>query len=141
MDFDQTLYIVIPLPTELRRGYSNATVRPSVRASVCPSVTFLVNTRVNMVQWISTKLGTQVIVTKLWHPIDFNNILFIGIWSFQIKLKPQSSNVDFVYDIDLNFKGRVSCIFSISLYIICDNLFESVSKLFQNKIILQWKSS
>jgi hypothetical protein len=24
-----------------------------------------------MVQWISTKLGTQVIVTKLWHPIDF----------------------------------------------------------------------
>jgi hypothetical protein len=71
MDFDQTLYIVIPLPTELRRGYSNATVRPSVRASVCPSVTFLVNTRVNMVQWISTKLGTQVIVTKLWHPIDF----------------------------------------------------------------------
>ena len=42
-----------------------------VRASVRPSVTFLVNTlRVNMVQWISTKLGTQVILTKIWHPID-----------------------------------------------------------------------
>jgi hypothetical protein len=24
-----------------------------------------------MVQWISTKLGTQVILTKIWHPIDF----------------------------------------------------------------------
>jgi hypothetical protein len=36
MDFDQTLYIVIPLPTKLRRGYSTATVRPSV--------TFLVKT-------------------------------------------------------------------------------------------------
>jgi hypothetical protein len=33
MDFDQALYIVIPLPTKLWRGYSNATV--------CPSVTFL----------------------------------------------------------------------------------------------------
>jgi hypothetical protein len=71
MDFDQTLYIVIPSPTKLRRGYSNATVRPSVRASVRPSVTFLVNTLVNMVQWISTKLETRVILTKIWHPIDF----------------------------------------------------------------------
>ena len=63
MDFDQTLYIVIPSPTKLRRGYSNATVRASVR----PSVTFLVNTcRVNMVQWISTKLGTQVILTLVF---------------------------------------------------------------------------
>ena len=67
MDFDQTLYIVIPSPTKLRRGYSNATVRASVR----PSVTFLVNTLVNMVQWISTKLETRVILTKIWHPIDF----------------------------------------------------------------------
>ena len=68
MDFDQALYIhvVIPSPTKLQRGYSNATVRPSV--------TFLVNT--NMVQWISTKLGTQVILTKIWHPIDF-----LGQWS------------------------------------------------------------
>jgi hypothetical protein len=24
-----------------------------------------------MVQWISTKLDTQVILTKIWHPIDF----------------------------------------------------------------------
>jgi hypothetical protein len=24
-----------------------------------------------MVQWISTKLGTQVILTEIWHPIDF----------------------------------------------------------------------
>jgi len=24
-----------------------------------------------MVQWISTKLGTQVILTLIWHPIDF----------------------------------------------------------------------
>ena len=64
MDFDQTLYIVIPSPTKLRRGYSNASVHPSVK--------FLVNTlRVNMVQWISTKLGTQVILTEIWHPIDF----------------------------------------------------------------------
>ena len=44
MDFDQALYIVIPSPTKLQWGYSNATVHPSVRASVRPSVTFLVNT-------------------------------------------------------------------------------------------------
>jgi hypothetical protein len=29
------------------------------------------HSRVNMVQWISTKLDTQVILTKIWHPIDF----------------------------------------------------------------------
>jgi hypothetical protein len=63
MDFDQTLYIVIPSPTKLRRGYSNATVRASAR----PSVTFLV------IQWISTKFGTQVILTKIWYPIDFQS--------------------------------------------------------------------
>ena len=67
MDFDQTLYIVVPSPTKLQRGYSNATVRPSFRNISCE------HSRVNMAQWISIKLGTQVILTKIWHPIDFQD--------------------------------------------------------------------
>ena len=59
------ILLVIPSPAKLRRGYSNATVRPSIA--------FLVNTVVNMVQWISTKLDTQVILPKIWHPIDFQD--------------------------------------------------------------------
>jgi hypothetical protein len=78
-DFDQTLYIVIPSPTKLRRGYSNASVHPSVK--------FLVNTlRVNMVQWISTKLGTQVILTE--YPLrNFvgEGITMYKVWSKSIE--------------------------------------------------------
>jgi hypothetical protein len=57
-----------PLANKVARGIVTLlSVCPSVR----PSVAFLVNTlRVNMVQWISTNLGTQVILTKIWHPID-----------------------------------------------------------------------
>jgi hypothetical protein len=65
VNFDQTLYIVIPSPTKLQRWYSNATVHPSFCNISCE------HSRVNMVQWISTNLGTQVILTKIWHPIDF----------------------------------------------------------------------
>jgi hypothetical protein len=64
MDFDQTLYIVISSPTKLRRGYSNATVHPSVR----PSVTFLVNTLEST--WFKG-FQPNLVLTKICHPIDF----------------------------------------------------------------------
>jgi hypothetical protein len=31
----------------------------------------LVNTRINIFQWIWTKLGTYLILKKIWNPIDF----------------------------------------------------------------------
>ena len=62
------LYHVIqfynPLANEVARGYSNATVRPSV--------TILVNTlKINILQWILTKLGTYLVLKRVWNPIDF----------------------------------------------------------------------
>jgi hypothetical protein len=48
--------------------------------------------------------------------------LSIGTWSFHIQLKPQSSMIDFLYDIHLNFVVLFSCNFSISLYMIEDKI-------------------
>jgi translation initiation factor 2 beta subunit (eIF-2beta)/eIF-5 len=31
----------------------------------------LVNTRINILQWILTKLGTYLVVKRIWNPIDF----------------------------------------------------------------------
>jgi hypothetical protein len=31
----------------------------------------LVNTRINIIQWIFTKLGTYLVLMKVWNPIDF----------------------------------------------------------------------
>ena len=42
-----------PLANEVAKGYSNATFRPSFR-------NILVNTRINILQWILTKLGTYL---------------------------------------------------------------------------------
>ena len=32
---------------------------------------FLVNTRINILQWILTKLGTYLVLRRVWGPIDF----------------------------------------------------------------------
>jgi hypothetical protein len=34
-----------------------------------PSI--LVTTRINILQWILTKLGTYLVLKKIWNPIDF----------------------------------------------------------------------
>jgi hypothetical protein len=31
----------------------------------------LVNTRINILQWILTKLGTYLVLKRIWNPIDF----------------------------------------------------------------------
>jgi hypothetical protein len=55
-----------PLANEVAKGYSNATVRPSVRLShPCE------HSRINILQWILTKLGTYLVLKRIWNPIDF----------------------------------------------------------------------
>ena len=50
-----------PLTNEVAKGYSNATVRPSFRNI----------TRINILKWILTKLGTYLVLRRVWNPIDF----------------------------------------------------------------------
>jgi hypothetical protein len=55
-----------PLANEVAKGYSNATIRPSVRPShPCE------HSRINILQWILTKLGTYLVLKRVWNPIDF----------------------------------------------------------------------
>ena len=55
--------ICYPLANEVAKGYSNATVRPSFRPSFR---NILVNTldRINILQWILTKLGTYIVLRE-----------------------------------------------------------------------------
>ena len=66
------------LANEVAKGYSNATVRPSflpsVRPSIRPSVTSLYpceHSKINILQWILTTLGTYLVLERIWNPIDF----------------------------------------------------------------------
>ena len=45
-------YFYYPLANEVAKGYSNATVRPSFHNIFCE------HSRINILQWILTKLGT-----------------------------------------------------------------------------------
>ena len=51
-----------PLANEVAKEYSNDTVRPSHPCE---------HSRINILQWILTKLGTYLILKKIWNPIDF----------------------------------------------------------------------
>ena len=44
---------------------SNATVLLSVRHNPCE------HSRINILQWILTKLGTYLVLKRIWNPIDF----------------------------------------------------------------------
>ena len=58
--------VYYPLANEVPKGYSNATVRPSVRPShPCE------HSMINILQWILTKLGTYLVLKRIWNPIDF----------------------------------------------------------------------
>ena len=67
MDFDQTWYIYLVLkriwnPIDfLGQGH---------RVNFLPR-NILVNTRINILQWILTKLGTNLVRKRIWNPIDF----------------------------------------------------------------------
>jgi hypothetical protein len=50
------------LANEVAKGYSNSTVRPSHPCE---------HSRINILQWILTKLGTYLVLKKIWNPIDF----------------------------------------------------------------------
>jgi hypothetical protein len=55
-----------PHANEVAKGYSNATVRPSVRPShPCEY------SRINILQWILTNLGTYLVLKRIWNPIYF----------------------------------------------------------------------
>ena len=43
---------------------------PSVRPSVRPSHP-CEHSRINILQWILTKLGTYLVLKRIWKPIDF----------------------------------------------------------------------
>ena len=58
---------IIPSPTKLRRDIVTL-------PSICPPLrNILVNTRINILQWILTKLGTYMylVLKRIWNPIDF----------------------------------------------------------------------
>ena len=54
------------LANEVTKGYSNVTVRPSFRNSE--------HSRINILQWILTKLGTYLVLKRIWNTIDFQVI-------------------------------------------------------------------
>ena len=64
------LNVYYPLANEVAKGYSNATVRPSFRPSVRPSHP-CEHSRINILQWILTKLGTYLVLKRIWNPIVF----------------------------------------------------------------------
>jgi hypothetical protein len=55
------------LANEVAKGYSNATIRPSVLLQhPCE------HSRINILQWILTKLGTYLVLERIWNPLDFH---------------------------------------------------------------------
>ena len=58
-----------PFANEVERGYSNATVHPSVLPSVRHNP--CEHSRINILQWILTKLGTYLVLKRIWNPVDF----------------------------------------------------------------------
>ena len=57
-----SMYIFIPSPTKLR---GDIVMLPSVRHNPCE------HSRINILQWILTKLGTYLVLKRIWNPIDF----------------------------------------------------------------------
>jgi hypothetical protein len=54
--------LIIPSPTKLR---GDIVTLPSIRHNPCE------HSRINILQWILTKLGTYLVLKKIWNPIDF----------------------------------------------------------------------
>ena len=56
--------LFIPSPTKLPRDTRYATVRPSHPCE---------HSRINILQWILTKLGTYLVLKRIWNSIDFQS--------------------------------------------------------------------
>ena len=56
-----------PSPTKLQR---DIVMLPSVLPSVCPSHP-CEHSRINILQWILSKLGTYLVLKRIWNSIDF----------------------------------------------------------------------
>ena len=54
--------IIMPSPTKLRR---DIVVHPSVHNILCE------HSRINILRWILTKLGTYLVLKRIWNLIDF----------------------------------------------------------------------
>jgi hypothetical protein len=62
----ERMLFIIPSPTKLRGDIVMLpSVRPSVRHNPCE------HSRINILQWILTKLGTYLVLKRSWNPIDF----------------------------------------------------------------------
>ena len=60
----------IPSPKKLRRNIVTLlSVRPSYPCE---------HSRINIIQWILTKLGTYLVFKRIWNPIDFQGYSLIG---------------------------------------------------------------
>ena len=59
------------LANEVAKGYSNATLLP---LHPCE------HSRINILQWILTKLGTYLVLKRIWNPIDFqgHRVKYLG---------------------------------------------------------------
>jgi hypothetical protein len=57
-----SLRLIIPSPTKLQ---GDIVTLPSVRHNPCE------HSRINILQWILTKLGTYLVLKRIWNPIDF----------------------------------------------------------------------
>jgi hypothetical protein len=58
--------LIIPAPTKLRGDIVTLpSVLPSVRHNPCE------HSRINILQWILTKLGTYLVLKRIWNHIDF----------------------------------------------------------------------
>ena len=55
------ILIFIPSPTKLQ---GDIVTLPSVRHNPCE------HSRINILQWILTKLGTYLVLKRIWNPID-----------------------------------------------------------------------
>ena len=73
-------YFIVPSPTKLRR---DIVTLPSVLPSVRPSHP-CEHSRINILQWILTKLGTYLVLKKIWNSIDFQD--------HRLKVKVTGSN-------------------------------------------------
>ena len=58
------IFLYYPLANEVAKGYSNSTVCPSFH-------NILVNTRINILQWILTNLGTYLVLKRIWNLLIF----------------------------------------------------------------------
>ena len=71
MDFDQTWHIRSPQESLELCQFSRSQVKGQCHRINLLLRIILVNTRINILQWILTKFGTYLDLKRIWNPIDF----------------------------------------------------------------------